>query len=253
MKQAVFDKKKEIAAENKKIKADYIFCLPGHPSSGIQASMGEMVRSQLMLHEKKQVALQCAYGSDVYSVRNNCLCVHESFRIDQKPFQGKYDYDRMIWVDSDNLITLANVQKLISRDVDIVGAWYRMYSGEGIAKANRVACGTYELSPRTETQKGMCKFKPYTVNEMEEFAKEDKLIDVGYSGFGLMVIKAGVFESIDFPWFEAWCLEWENDEGQICRRNINEDLSFCVKAQQAGYKVYVDPTVQVYHEKRVLL
>jgi hypothetical protein len=30
-------------------------------------------------------------------------------------------------------------------------------------------------------------------------------------------------------------------------------LSFCIKAQQAGYKVYVDPTVRILHEKKVMI
>jgi GT2 family glycosyltransferase len=32
-----------------------------------------------------------------------------------------------------------------------------------------------------------------------------------------------------------------------------EDVAFCLRAQEAGYKIYVDPLVRVGHEKGVVL
>jgi len=237
-----------------KRKVDYVFCLPGHPSSGIQAHSADLARIELARRSGKTFAVQAGYGSDVYSVRNVCLGQSESFLIDQPPFQGMYEYGRMIWIDSDNIVNADNLARLLSHDVDIVAAWYRQYTGGEVSDNNLVTCGLGEVEPRVPgTSKGRCHLRPYSIREMKEIAKQGKLIEVFYAGFGLIAIKQGVFEKIGYPWFEGQSAEWEDDRGRICRRVITEDVGFCMKARARGFKVYVDPAVYIAHEKRVLL
>lgn len=238
--------------ERKKI--DYVFCLPGHPSSGIQAHSADFARIDLARRKGKTIAVQAGYGSDVFSVRNACLGHSTSYAIDQEPFQGMYDYGRMIWIDSDNIVTSEHLERLLSHDVDIVAAWYRQYSAGEISDNNPATCGIGELEMRVPgSVKGRCNLRPYSVGEMREIGEKGRLIEVFYAGFGLIAIKRGVFERIGYPWFEGISVEWEDDGGKLFRRMLTEDVSFCVKARQKGFKIYVDPTVCIPHEKRVLL
>ena len=74
-------------------------------------------------------------------------------------------------------------------------------------------------------------------------------IQVAYTGFGFLLIKHGVFESITYPWFEPHMVELG---GGICDF-ASEDASFCNKVIDAGYAVHIDPTVKLGHEKSYVL
>ena len=63
-------------------------------------------------------------------------------------------------------------------------------------------------------------------------------------------MKSGVFESIPRPWFLIGKVQW-SPESEM-RVNVGEDYSWCGKAQQAGYRIYVDPKVKVRHHKETV-
>lgn len=63
-----------------------------------------------------------------------------------------------------------------------------------------------------------------------------------------MLIKKGVFESMDYPWFRPI-----NQKIGKCVDFCMEDVAFCLRAKEKGFKVYIDPTIRVLHEKKVLL
>jgi hypothetical protein len=60
--------------------------------------------------------------------------------------------------------------------------------------------------------------------------------EVGSIGMGVMLIKRNVFEKLTEPWFET---PWRTD----ARGYIGEDIFFCRKAQDAGYKIWIDHDV----------
>ena len=244
------ERKMEEKEEKKPIKVDYVFCIPWHPSSGIQSVSAEMARANLTSHGKT-IALQPAFSANVYMSRNGCLGP-VGCDINQKPFQSGYDYDRLIWIDADNIINAAQIDKLISYDVDIAAAWYRIYTVGDINDDNITSCGLWDYEERRNGSKGVNQTHPYTVGQMRKFAEKDELIEVDYSGLGLMVIKKGVFEALEFPWFQAWSHEWEVD-GKVNRQVMTDDAGFCLRAKWAGFKVMVAPQVSILHEKKVLL
>lgn len=62
------------------------------------------------------------------------------------------------------------------------------------------------------------------------------LEEVASCGFGVMLIRASVFDSMPRPWFDtAW---YTSEQGK--RHIIGEDVYFCKKAQHAGNKVMID-------------
>jgi GT2 family glycosyltransferase len=62
-----------------------------------------------------------------------------------------------------------------------------------------------------------------------------------------MLIKHGVFERMTYPWFKPVTVKI----GTMVDFTM-EDVTFCLRAKEKGYKVYVDPTVKVGHEKKVV-
>jgi len=219
------------------MKVDYVFALPGNPSSAEQALSVQMTMLNLM-HQDKLIGLKSAKSCNIYVARNSCLSDGSS-RKDQKPFEAIYDdYNRIIWVDSDNLISAEVVQKLIDHDVDIVAAWYRQYSKGDISVDNKVACG-----------RGT---KAFRVKDMPNLERNEKgLVEVDYAGLGCMVVKRGVFEALTYPWFSGPVMNWTDKNGVECSDIWTDDAYFCHRAKEAGFKIYVDPDLQILHQKLV--
>lgn len=75
------------------------------------------------------------------------------------------------------------------------------------------------------------------------FAEElgEELIEVDVIGMGCCLIPLAVLEVIGpRPWFE-----YRNDDQGWPR--VTEDVPFCLKAKEAGYTVWLDPTVKCGH------
>jgi hypothetical protein len=67
-----------------------------------------------------------------------------------------------------------------------------------------------------------------------------------------MLMKNGVFESLEYPWFQPIWKEYEINGKQI-RDFTMEDVAFCHMIKEKGYDVYIEPTVRVGHEKMMVL
>lgn len=65
---------------------------------------------------------------------------------------------------------------------------------------------------------------------------------------GFILVKKGVFESMEYPWFKPI----EKKIGNMVDFTM-EDVAFCLTAREKGFEIYVDPTVRVGHEKKVIL
>ena len=63
---------------------------------------------------------------------------------------------------------------------------------------------------------------------------EKGLLDVDGVGFGCCLTKVDMFRKIPRPWF-------------LMGETFGEDLFFCEKAVQAGYKIFCDTTIQIGH------
>lgn len=69
----------------------------------------------------------------------------------------------------------------------------------------------------------------------------EDLIDVDVVGMGCCLVPLSVLPAIgERPWFE-----YRNDDNGWPR--VTEDVPFCLKAQAAGYRIVLDPTVKCGH------
>jgi hypothetical protein len=123
----------------------------------------------------------------------------------------------VLFIDSDMRFPQDMIERLLQHDVDIVAtncARRRMPTGPTaqLYKEN----GERELV--------------YTMPETTG------LQEVGSVGMGVMLIKANVFAKLAEPWFET---PWRHDK----RGYIGEDVFFCKKAREAGFKIWIDHDV----------
>jgi len=216
-----------------------IFCLPGREYSGQFLSCW----SELLLWcltNNYDIKFVNTYSPNLYYVRNMCLGGNTVSGVDQKPFQGNLDYDYLMWIDSDVIFTPKNLIQLLNLDKDIASGLYIMQDNIYYATVEKMdddfyrKNGSYKFLTRMDIKN---KKGPFTVD---------------YTGFGWMLIKNGVFESLKYPWFRPL---WSN----LTKNSIEieefcmEDVAFCKLVKENGYDVWIDPNCIVGHEKAIIL
>lgn len=223
--------------EIKKIKV--IFCLPGAEYSGKFLSNW----SNLLLwcfNNNFDVKISQKYNSMVHFARSNCLCGDNRRGAKQLPFNGNIDYDYIMWIDSDIIFTVNDFIKLINNDKDVVCGLYKMAGGQKYAVVEKWDLDYWEKHGAFEFLDDKILEQKRNNNELID----NKLLKVHYSGLGWMLIKKGVIEKIEYPWFDSQLLKHKNYI-DIC----SEDVSFCKKIKNAGFDIYLDTTIRVGHYK----
>ena len=216
-----------------------IFCLPGREFSGIFLQCWtELVYA--CLSNGIQPIMSQHYSPLLYYVRNMCLGGSNISGIDQKPFQGQVEYDYIMWIDSDVVFTPEHLFKLIDADKDIVSGLYMMQDNIHFATVETWDNEFFKANG----------YFPFVTPEINAKKKEPYIVD--YTGFGWILMKKGVFESLEYPWFQPIWKEYEINGKQI-RDFTMEDVSFCHMIKEKGYDVWIEPTVRVGHEKMMVL
>lgn len=160
----------------------------------------------------------------------------------QKPFDGKIKYDYLMWIDSDIVFNTDLFLRLLKIDKPIVSGWYCQPS---------VGSDGSNLTPVVEQmdQQHWEKFGEYehiTALKMQEFKQPFK---VDYIGFGWVLIKKGVFEKLEYPWFAPRLRKVNEEVQDLC----SEDVAFCLDVKAKGLDVWVDPACRVGHEKTLVI
>jgi len=204
-----------------------IFCIPGNSFSNRFLKCWTNLAREL--HKKNiEYELLSQYIPNVYKVRSLLLGADRKFGQYQAPWQGKKNYDYIMWIDSDQVFELNDFFKLLRHDKDIVS-------------------GLYLRKPQGDTLNDIpIEFACFNENGERLYTSEvnGELIKVWSNGMGWMLVKKGVFEKIEYPWFGP-IIEGLGFHG--------EDVSFQIRAKDVGFDSYVDTSIIVGHEKEVVL
>lgn len=235
-KEKYMEKKKQEGLNIEPIKI--VICIPGKTFSGRFLDCW----SELLVHlmkNKIQFGISHRESCNIYYVRNMCLAGNVSKGKDQKPFDGTFDYDYLLWIDSDMVFSTSDFDRLLKYRKNIVAGIYKFEGGReySFSDWNEKDFKEKGTMPKCYTQEDLNNVKP----------DANGLLEVGYTGFGFILIKKGVFESMEYPWFSPEFHEFEN-----IRDFSMDDVSFCLRAKRNGFKIYVDPKVRLYHEKPAL-
>lgn len=124
----------------------------------------------------------------------------------------------LLFVDYDMVFEKDTVEKLLSHDKDIISVNYNM---------KKLPLATVV---KKEDPEGV---------KIDN--KENGLEECCAVGMGLTLIKMRVFDKVPHPWFFIET----NKDGSI---KYGEDMWFCRKAREAGFKIWIDPSIKVFHE-----
>lgn len=149
-----------------------------------------------------------------------------------QPVNGQVTYDKIIWIDSDISWEVEQFIKLYESNYDIVSGIY--YNEEGVP---------------------LFSFDENEIYFNHELLKHKQYpFEIFAAGFGFIAMKSGVFENIPRPWFDVVFQKIENeDKTKEMFIPWGEDFSWCKKAKDAGYKIYLDPSIIVNHHKKISL
>lgn len=182
----------------------------------------EVFRERLVDYE-----LFWRYSSDIYGLRNGIV---QKNGVKDVPFAGE-PYDYMMWIDSDVEYTPDDVFELMYADKDIISGLVPIGPDE------RVAVGKYIMEG---DRVGMAYLRGRVDHE--------ELLEMDFCGFAFVLIKAGVFESIGFPWFQTTRISFGDQMIET-----SEDVGFCFRAKELGNEVWAHPRVRPGHEKELVM
>ena len=204
-----------------------VFCIPGNSFSNRFLKCWTNLTREL--HNRDiEYELLSQYIPNVYQVRSLLLGADRKFGQYQIPWQGKKDYDYIMWIDSDQVFEPNDFFKLLEHDKDIVS-------------------GLYLRKPQSDSLSDIpIEFACFNENGKRLYTNEvnGELIKVWSNGMGWMLVKKGVFEKIEYPWFGP-IIEGLGFHG--------EDVSFQLRAKDVGFDSYVDTSIIVGHEKGIVL
>jgi len=177
----------------------------------------------------KAVTNPCYFISGKY-VRTAYLDVNRD-TIAAEALKQKTDFVLMVDTDMDYPDT--TLDTLVSRDKDVVGvAYYTPRWNPEEKKSEEVWPQIYDYN---------IKAKLWSQWPM---IKETEPFRVDAVGTGIMLIKTKVFKKLKKPWFPFFRTEYKGDP-----KVMGEDLGFCLKCLANGIEVWVDPTIDVGHNK----
>lgn len=174
-----------------------------------------------------------AYSSLVHHARELTATGGEGMQLnpDHKgPVGDSITYNKIFWIDSDISWSVKDFFKIYDSEYDVIS-------------------GAYLLSDNITTSVHAWN-KPGGIPK-QDILKMKEIIKIQSFGFGFVAMKSGVFEKIERPWFKYFDQTMIRKDGKTIIDSIGEDISWCIKAYQAGIDLYFDPTVLVNHMKKI--
>ena len=222
-------------------KKNVIIAFPGKEFSGtflMQWSESLLKMTQLGY----KIALTNDYSAYAPFTRMMTLGLDTMRGNEQKPFDGKVEYDVWVTIDSDIIFTAKQLIELIE-DTDkypVISGMYKMANSKYIAAVKEWNL-TYFI-----------KNGVYEFIDPETFDKDIKHHEVAYTGMGFMACTREVLEKIEYPYFNYPTEELQVD-GKTISQIFSEDVSFSKRVIDAGYKIVINTDLRVGHEKKLIM
>jgi hypothetical protein len=128
-------------------------------------------------------------------------------------------YDYYLAMDWDMSFSAETIHALITWDKDIICAAYGDRNGQN----DLLVAGHWDKVPGDSPMIKRLKFY------------ETGLKEVDWTGAGCLLIKKNVFETLEYPYWTHNIIRVED-----CQEVVAEDISFCMNAKAAGFKVWLD-------------
>jgi hypothetical protein len=151
---------------------------------------------------------------------------------------GSFDY--ALWVDDDNILTPQMFKMLLddleALPVDAVFGWCQCGSDSHVAPTEKPSVGMLDAQDRCVS------------HSSKDLQEANGLVDIDWSGFPAVLMRVDVLTALGKNAFTPIVRE-RNADKDADSMLYGEDVSFCIRAKQAGFKLAADPRVCVPHMK----
>ena len=175
-------------------------------------------------------------SNDNFSTRMNALKPSSETR---KPFEGKFDYDKIVYISSKSICTISLLEKIISSDKDVVSA----LSANKMSLENTNYIEDFNMEDETKQSFEYAKVEDAkTKLKTAKDAGESTLLKVNFVNFSLLSINKGVLEKMGLPWFNY---DSRTDD-------ITGEVHFANKCKESGVDIYVELDCLIPTEKTII-
>jgi len=197
----------------------------------------------------------------VHFARSKTLGVDVLRGSHQKPFDGKLEYDYILWIDSDIILTPTDLSLLLQSPHQVTCGRYLMSSYAASQLRNYAV--VKEWDDVHFRRHGTFSF--LTDDDVQSMqASGERYHRVAYAGMGCVLMRRGVLEALEYPYFASPVMRIDHvdpeeevavqDDNEVIIQDIcSEDVYLCRRLSEAGIPMYLDVHVQVAHMKMVPL
>lgn len=186
--------------------------------------------------------LQLAIPLDVPVVTIRSAYVEAAHNLGVREALEKYDFDKLVWVEQDTLPAVRSATGEKTR-AEVFKRWlsYKEPVVGGLYFTRRRPIKPLGFHFDDEVQSA----RHFTDAETLTFLQQPGLHEVGAVPMGCTVIQREVFEAFpdDEPWYDVPTTRKDDAGGGI----LSDDIRFCIRARQLGFKVYLDSAVVCEH------
>jgi len=130
----------------------------------------------------------------------------------------------LLMMDSDQVFPVDTIEKLLSHNKDVTSSIvHRRYPG--------FDCILYRGIPSM--------YVHVSDEDILDSRERKELLEIDATGCGCVLYNTEVFLKIDPPWFEFG----RDEKGSL----VGEDIGFCYKLKQNGYRIFCDTTIDIGH------
>ena len=227
----------EFMRDHPEWKVDY-FTTKNNGFTVLKKEIGSAAKSVAQTKKKILVAIPTAKYIEVETFKSLFdLTVPDGYELDFQYFYGysisqirnliadwakRYDY--LFSLDSDVVLPKDTLTKMLDADKDIISGLY----------IQRIP-NTHTLEVYMDTPNGGCTNIPY------HLIKDKGVVEIAACGMGCVLIKSEVFRKMPYPHFFY-------KEALSHTDTVSEDVFFCMKARENGFKVWADATIECDHK-----
>ena len=148
--------------------------------------------------------------------------------------EAKWNYDRLIFMDTDQIYPFDYLERMLEHDEPIVTAL-------NVSRYSPFEFTTYMIDGEEERYGVKCpKIVPMTP------PADKKIFECDVTGTGSMMLDPKILNDLEMPYFK------DVFEAEGCVRLIPDDFYFGWKLHKAGYRVTVDQSIHVKHIAKIL-
>lgn len=144
------------------------------------------------------------------------------------------EFTHIFMTEMDMILPHDTIIKLLALDVDIASGLYFLRSG--IQAGRGQPCLYMKASAVEATRSARKEINPYYHAPVTLFNTNEPF-KVDCAGLGCLLVKREVFEKLEYPWFDL-------KAGTDIKIGYGSDMYFYHHAKNAGFNLWVDPSIQ---------